>query len=517
MDRWYVLVRQAAAIAWRRRWLLVAAAWAVCLLGWVGIHFVPNSYESEARLYVDTDAVLTPLLRGLAIDTRTQSQLEMMQRTLLRRPNLEKLISITNLNLYATGAAERQALVAKLADEIVITSEGPNLFTIHYRNANPQLAFQVVSGLVNIFMEEATGSSMADMQNAQRFLNEQIASFEEQLRAAEQRRAAFISKYFEILPLAGNGDAPLQAAKQQVQQLETELKSAQTAQAALQEVMRLTPPMLKGKLPAGLAGAASLGQDSMSTQLAAAEQKLTELRATDTDQNPDVIVQEQIIKALKADIEQSSSGTKTADRDDGGMTLPNPAYEENKLRQMVNSVTIASLQQQLGVASKKLLHLEALARSAPEVQAKFENLDRGYGVLRKQYEELLSRRESSLITAAADTGADRVRLRVIDPPQLPMDPVAPNRLLLDSGVLLAGLGAAAGLAFLLSQTDQSVTELGQLRELGIPVLGGLSMVRSTRRHRLYFQGLSVLTALLILFALYGGLAIHSLPHGKGFL
>src|ERR1700691_1751454 len=252
MDRWYSLVRQAGVIAWRKRWFLVAAAWAVCLLGWVGVYLIPNSYESEARLYVDTDAVLTPLLKGLAIDTRTPSQLEMMQRTLLRRPNLDKLISITSLNLYATDPAERQALLRRLADTVTITSEAPNLFTIHYRNESPQLAFQIVSGLVNIFMEEATGSSMSDMQNAQRFLNEQITAFEKQLRAAEQRRAAFVSKYFEILPLVGNGGAPLQEAKGRVQQLEQQLKSAQTGQVVLQEVMRSTPQTLKGRLPEAL-------------------------------------------------------------------------------------------------------------------------------------------------------------------------------------------------------------------------------------------------------------------------
>jgi polysaccharide chain length determinant protein (PEP-CTERM system associated) len=524
MDRWYALVRQAGVIAWRRRWVLVAAAWAVCLLGWVGVYFIPNSYESEARLYVDTDAVLTPLLKGLAIDTRTQNQLEMMQRTLLRRPNLDKLISITNLNVYATGQAERQALLRQLAQTVTITSEGPNLFTIHYRNANPQLAFQVVSGLVNIFMEEATGSSMSDMQNAQRFLNEEIAAFEKQLRAAEQRRAAFVSKYFEILPLVANGGAPLQEAKSEVQRLERAMQDAQTGQAALQEVIRSTPPTLKGKLPDALVANMAEGGAQKNAlpnpQLAAAEEKLAELRVQDTDANPDVIQQTQIVNALKAAVQSTPAAaapTKPVGRPDDSVTLANPAYEQEKMKQSVDGVLMTSLQQQLTQAQQKLAHMEQLARSAPEVQAQFENLDRGYNVLRKQYEELLSRRESSTITAAADTGADRVRLRVIDPPQTPIDPVAPNRLLLDSGVLVAGFGAAIGLAFLLSQTDQSVIDIAQLREFGIPVLGGLSIFHAVRRRRTYVQGMSIATALFILIVLYGGLMIHYLPHSKDVL
>src|SRR5690348_1710999 len=101
MERWYLLVRQASATAWRWRWLLVATAWSVCLAGWAAVATIPDYYASEARLYVDADAVLTPLLRGLAIDTATANQLDVMQKTLLSRPNLEKLIAMTDLELGA--------------------------------------------------------------------------------------------------------------------------------------------------------------------------------------------------------------------------------------------------------------------------------------------------------------------------------------------------------------------------------------------------------------------------------
>ena len=60
---------------------------------------IPNQFESSARLYVDADAILTPLLRGIAAESAPTTQLEILQRTLLSRPNLEKLISKTDLDL----------------------------------------------------------------------------------------------------------------------------------------------------------------------------------------------------------------------------------------------------------------------------------------------------------------------------------------------------------------------------------------------------------------------------------
>ena len=108
MDRIYVLLRQVLASAWRQRWLLVATSWGLCIIGWAGVYAIPETYESNARLYVDTDAVLTPLLRGLAIDNSMASQMEILQKTLLSRPNLQKVIDTTSLNTQVTDPQRRE-------------------------------------------------------------------------------------------------------------------------------------------------------------------------------------------------------------------------------------------------------------------------------------------------------------------------------------------------------------------------------------------------------------------------
>jgi uncharacterized protein involved in exopolysaccharide biosynthesis len=54
--------------AWRFRWLGLIAAWAVCLIGWFYVYTIPDTYEANARVYVDSRGILRPLLEGLAID-----------------------------------------------------------------------------------------------------------------------------------------------------------------------------------------------------------------------------------------------------------------------------------------------------------------------------------------------------------------------------------------------------------------------------------------------------------------
>ncbi|MGH7053194.1 MAG: XrtA system polysaccharide chain length determinant [Stellaceae bacterium] len=504
MEEVYRLVRRTLAMAWRRRWLLVATAWAVCLIGWAGVSTIPNSYESDARLYVDTNAVLTPLLKGLAIDQNTESQLEMMQRTLLSRPNLDKLIDVTPLNLAIDNIPERQKMVANLGQQVKVTSEGRNLFTISYRNDDPQLAHDVVAALLNIFIERATGTNRADMANAQRFINAQIASYVTQLRAAEQRRAVFLRKYMDILPLQQNGSSRLDQARLTVARIEGQVKDAMARRTALQEEEKITPQTVS---EATAAGGEIGGAPSPLVRLAAAEEKLSELRAQYTDRYPDVIATREVVAALKAQVARMPKTAKAATPRAGSFTLPNPVYERLRTQMIEADATISALNSQLDTAQKSLARMEALARAAPEVEAQYEGLDRDYQVLRTNYQELLSRREASLITEAADTNADKVQLRVVDPPQIPTIPVAPKRLLLISAVLIVGFGAALGLAVMLAQTDNSIADVGQLHDFGRPVLGGISLAAVPHRPRVpYPQAVGIMLAFLVLIAVYGGLA-----------
>ena len=100
-------------------------------------------------------------------------------------------------------------------------------------------------------------------------------------------------------------------------------------------------------------------------------------------------------------------------------------------------------------------------------------MDRDYSVLRNNYEQLLNRLQSANPVQAADTQADKVKLRIVDPPETPRLPVAPNRLLLVLGVLVAGIGGGIACTILLGQRDRSFSTVDQLRDLGLPVLGGI--------------------------------------------
>jgi len=505
MDPIRLLIRQYINAAWRRRWTGVIVAWLVCAFGWAAITFIPNDYESSARLYVDADAVLTPLLSGLEADSAPASQLELLQRTLLSRPNLEKVISKTDLDLTVANPSDRERLISRLSHEIRVDPQTRNLFTITYRDHSPKMAHDVVQTLLTIFVESATGGNRTDMENAKRFLEHQISSYEQQLRAAEKRRADFRIKYIEIFPGDINPSTfGVDQAKSQVKALQGQLQDATSKRDALQKEVAQTPTLLVVENTPGAIA-------NVQSQVAQAEEQLRILLLHDTDQHPDVIAQKKLIANLRANPEKPPQPvTAATSPGDVKRSVPNPIYDSLKVRLVDSDSQVTSLQRQLDEATSVRDRLEKFQREQPGLLAEFQNMDRDYGVLRRNYEELLGRLQSANIAQAADTQADKVKLQIVDPPEIPRIAVAPNRVLLLSGVLFAGMAAGAVIVLLLSQMDRCFNTVDDLRDLGLPVLGGISIVRSRSIVRRLMVFMRFATAVGVLVLIYGGLVLHVL-------
>ncbi|MDB5367464.1 MAG: hypothetical protein JWM77_3391 [Rhodospirillales bacterium] len=488
MENVKVLVLKQMRGAWRRRWYAIAAAWGVCALGWLVVANMPNLYESQSRVYVDADAVLTPLLRGLAADTNALNQVDLMQRTLLSVPNLDKMIRMTDLERrVGSDQGSREAMIQKLQAEIKIKSQAKNLFTITYRDPSPRLAKDVVQALLTIFQEGNVGAGRTAMDNAQRFLRDQLTTYERQLRDAEKRRAEFRAKYVDILPAENGGASRLESARANVENLRLELSEATARRDAIEAQLKSTPSSVPGGAP-GTSGAL----------YAQAQQKLAELRMRFTEEHPDVL-------ASRRQVDQLS-------RSVGSTSVGNPTYDMIKLRLVDAESQIAAMKNRLALGEKERDRIEGVARAAPGVAAEYQNLDRDYNVIRKNYEELLTRREATNIAEAADAKADKIQYRVIDPPEIPFAPVAPKRLLLVTGVLLAGVAAAGALIFVLNQLDRSFANLDDLRALGLPVIGGLSKLPSSGA-RMLDRGsvvfVATIGALIVVYAFFasGGAAL----------
>ncbi len=114
-EQFDLLIQYLQAIWLQRRWIVISL-WVICPLGWITVTLMPNQYSAEARVYADTQSILQPLLRGIAIDTDPSQELALMIKTLLSRPNLEKKLRVTPTLIFVpapTKNSERSSPISK--------------------------------------------------------------------------------------------------------------------------------------------------------------------------------------------------------------------------------------------------------------------------------------------------------------------------------------------------------------------------------------------------------------------
>jgi polysaccharide chain length determinant protein (PEP-CTERM system associated) len=177
---------------WHRRWIGLAAAWVAAVVGVAVVFNVPQRYEASARVYVDTESLLRPLLAGLAIQPNLDEQVNLISRTLVSRPNVEKLLRLADLDLKVDSQSERDHLIDDVIKRVKLESANrSNLYVIRYADEDGNRAQRVVQSLLSIFVESSLGDKRQDTQAAVKFLNEQIAGYEKALKANEEKLKDF--------------------------------------------------------------------------------------------------------------------------------------------------------------------------------------------------------------------------------------------------------------------------------------------------------------------------------------
>ena len=500
----------------RKRWLALAVAWLVCIIGWTMVTLLPDKYGSETRLYVDTDSLLGPLLKNLAIENDLARQVQIMQRTLLSRPNLQKVIASTDLALQSNTRVEEQNLFDKLERSTVIHADGPNLFTIRYFDSNPVLARDVVQSFVTILMENNAGQNRTDMEKARNFIEKQIANYEVTLKTIEQRMAEFQSRHVEELGSVGsNFSGRLEAAATTTATAQREVDDAVARGDSLAAQLAKIPKFIEVQSAPQVV--VNTQTDPLQAHLAQLQSDLAGLRLRYTEIHPDVIATKRALEELQQQLKDRGplpDGSGGAVASTNSQTS-NPVYEQAQMR-------LLDAQQEVEIAKRHLaqarLHQERLlkiAGSAPVVEAQFNDLKREYGVQKKQYEELLERRESARISEAVQNSSTRIQFRIIEPPNVPVRPAGPKRVLFMAVILGLGIAAGIGAAFLLNHIQDPVTSAEAItKRFGLPVIGEVSLVqtnahRSRQRRRTWATAFSI-ASLLIFFS-----AAQALSYARG--
>lgn len=470
----------------RRRWACLAIAWALFLPGFALALLWPDSYESEARIHVQTDGLLGPLLKGLTPETDPDRRVEVMQRTLLARPNLEEVLERTGQARAYPEPAARERAVEMLARKILVRPDRDNLFAVVYRARDPDLARATVQALLDIFVERTIAANRRDMERARRFIDEQIAVQERALEEAERRLAEFQKRNVTYLGGEDGYFQRLQQARTRLVEARTDLEAARARRDELRRQLERVPrtviPLVGSRDRLGAVGGTA-------AELARLRSELAQLESRYTERHPRVVGVRRAIETLERQLAE----------DRGPVGLPNPLYEQMRVQLAAQEAEVASLENRLEKAQRVVDELLALARTVPETEAELKRLTRDYEVIKRNYEELIARREAARIADDLDAGRDRLEFRVVQPATLPVVPAGPPRLAMMAAVFLAAIAGGLAWAMLRAVLDRPFETARALREtLGLPVVAVLGVVPTTGRRIAALLGHTAFAALLLL-------------------
>lgn len=470
-------LRAALWSVWHRRWIAIATAWGVCLLGWLVIAMIPNKYESKARVYVDVQDVLSKQL-GIAGDGK--EEIMRVRQTLSSAKNLEKVITSTRLGEGITERGALDAAIAELEKKVKVTSEQDNLFEITAEIGrgdlgdaeNAVLARDVVQKLLDILREEHVIGNRTGISTAIGDLDRQLDERKLELEQAEQRRLAFEAQYPDLVGGSDSLSSKVQQARTELRNVDADLAAAQSGLAAISGQLASTPRTLAGGPQASGPRAALLQ----------AQTQLAELRARGlTDSHPDVLAANRQVALLA----KQAAG---AGEDAGG--TPNPAYASLIAIRSERQASVEALQARRAALQSNFAALMASQASEPAVAAEANRISRDYDVLRQNYEKLLQDREALRTRGKVEDKASQFRFDIIQQPTVPQKPAAPNRPLLLLGVLVVGLGAGVAAAYALGQLKSGFATPQKLeRAFDLPVIGSISLtmsdaVRAAEKRRL---------------------------------
>lgn len=500
---------------WRYRWYAIVSAWILAIAGWIAVYNLPEKHEASARLFVDTQSVLRPLLSGLAVQPNLDQIVAMMSQTLISDPNLEAVIRMSGLNEGTHPDADKAKMLARLREEISVKGTGKeNLYAITVVDKDPEAAKRIVQSLLTIFVEGSLTGNRKDSDSARSFIDEQLKGYRDKLVAAEESITAFKRRHMGLMPGEGPGYfAQLNEAKAALNRATLDLREAENSRDSIRKRLATESEMSISVLPAERSAATAAPETELDRRIFALEQKLDNLRLSYTEQHPDIVAAISNLAQLKEQRrleeeklrEQLAAQGKPEEPRAAVLQARNPVYQQLALQLTSAEANVAVMHTRVSEYNRRYAELQASANAMPQVEAEYAQLTRDYEVNKARYAELLKRRDSAQISGDMGESHAGITFRVIEPPRVVA--LTPHPKLLMSGVLLAALLGGMGIAYLVGQLKHTINDERSLRHIsGLRVLGTVVMNMTDAQRLQHRRGLAAFSVVLMgLLSVYGAI------------
>jgi len=459
---------------WRFRWTALVLAWLIAITGWVVVNKLDHKFYASARVYIDTNQVLEPLLVGLAIRPDVKQRAALIGNTLLSRPNLERLVEATDLNKVPQDDVTREHVINELYRNLSIrdSSGSRSVYTLSYTHTDAVISKQVVDALIAIFIESNRGEEEEDNLATRAFLDRRIAEYESRLSASEKRLSDFQRQNAGSMPGESGGYYQrIDNAESQLRTAGLALREMQNRRTELNRQLDSEKPVLINRDPNWI--------DPDVRRIQTLQAELNGLLVRFTDRHPRVGQLRDAIDELQQGIAARDAAGAPDSLSPGIDELPSVVSQQLKTLLSETDARIAELQVRESYYQSELAELNATVDSIPLVEEQLVQLNRDYKTIQDQYLALLSRRETANLTEQVKKSTENVTFRVVDPAYVDSRPAVPNKKFLNLVVFTGATAVGLGLSLLLSMLlPVFFDKRGLVTGASLPMLGTVTLKRS---------------------------------------
>ena len=439
----------------RRKWLLILPVIAVTTAVSYVVYRLPNVYESETLIVVRPSNLPQSVVTGVSEDSMTR-QLTAINQVVTSRSSLEPLVEKYDLyRLERSRGEAMETVIDSMRDNIrvaVNTSRNDitNGFNIAYRYRDPKISQAITAELASKYINAQTAEDVNRNTAAKKFIDDQVAQAEAAVTALDKQRSDFMTSKVGQLP------SEAQSLLNQLTGLREEQKSLMTEVGRLQDRRAASANQLAVLQQQNERAAEDVAEtltDPKTTlawsQLVAKKAQLegeqTRLEQEYTPKHPDVIAKKEEVKQVADQMDQIMAEWKEKIKTKEARLKGNPSPQLNAVKNEIKLIEGEIKRQQglLAENEQNITGLVARINNVPGVEVQLGAIERDYQTKKAALDQLLLQQQKITLNKEAATQQQGEGIEVVDPANLPSQPVAPKRLMLSS--LGLGVGLALGL------------------------------------------------------------------------
>lgn len=476
-------------IAWRRRWVILLPFLAVAAGSVVYSRSLPSLYKAETLILVVPQQVPRNYVMS-TVTTQIDQRLQAISQQILSRARLEQLIQEFDLYPEQRTTALMEDVVQRMRDiDIAISIErtgrgiqSGTSFRVSYTSTNPLKAMRVTERLATMFVDANLKDRELLAEGTDQFIEAELIAA--RTRLEEQETA--LAEYRRLHPW----DQAEQVEHNRWVMINTTQAIEKVATALNQDrdrllfLEKLLADLQNSSVAAPLPNSNATVPVTAAAQLEAARNSLAALELRLKPEHPDVIKAQKVIAELTKKAEQEALSAPVSA--EGSTPLSGTPQDRQRMLNTRNEIAVLKSRVDAGEQRERqltnlLAEQQRRVESYPVRAMEMQALRRDYDVIRRQYHDLLGKKESAKIAANLERQQIGEQMRIVDPARQPQRPISPDRTRINLLGAALGLGLGLGLAALLEYRDTSLrTETDVVSALALPVLALVPVMETTQ-------------------------------------